>query len=65
MQVVNTNDVVTKEGKFETVTKVLKTYFTRVNHTYLYPPDKPNTDSISYSSDMSACDITDTIEFDI
>ena len=67
MQVVNTNDVVTKEvkEKFEAVTKVLKTYFTRVNHTYLYPPDEPNTDTISYLSDMSACDIIDTMVFNI
>ena len=36
VQVVNTNNAVTKriEQKFEAVTKVLKTYFTRVNHSY-------------------------------
>ena len=47
------------------MTKVLKTYFTQVNHAYFYPPDKANTGGEYYSSDMSACDIIDTMVFTI
>ena len=67
IQVVNTNNAVTKniEENFEAVTKVLKTYFTQVNHAYFYPPDKSNTEGESYLSDMSACDIIDTMVFNI
>ena len=67
VQVVNTNNAVTRniEEKFVAVTKVLKTYFTRVNHAYFYPPDKATTEGESYSSDMSACDIIDTMLFNI
>ena len=53
------------EEKFEAVTKVLKTYFTQVNHGYFNPPDKPNTDTEPYSSNMSVCDIIDTMVFNI
>ncbi len=67
VQVVNTNNAVTKniEEKFETVTKVLKTYFTRVNHAYFYPPDKANTEGQSYSGVLLASDIIDTMVFNI
>ena len=44
------------------VTKVLKSYFSRVNHAYFYPKQKV---SIEVTTDMCACGILKTMIFDI
>jgi len=64
VQVVNCNMAETRqiEQKFEHVTKVLKSYFSRVNHAYFYPKQKV---SIETTTDMCACDILKTMIFDI
>ena len=64
VQVVNCNVAETRqiEEKFEHVTKVLKSYFSRVNHAYFYPKRQV---SIDATTDMCACNILKTMIFDI
>ena len=67
VQVVNTNVEQTSkiEKSFLDVTKQLKTYFTRVNHVYFYPPERSIHDISSISNDDAISTFIDTMIFDI
>ena len=67
VQVVNTNVEHTNkiEKSFLEVTKRLKTYFTRVNHAYFYPPERSIDDISSISNDDTISTFIVTMIFDI
>ena len=65
VQVVNSNIVETKkiEDKFNAVTKILKTYFTQVNHAYFYSSTTDDTQWSDTSTPIT--DLIDAMVFNI